>query len=86
MMLRRHFGCKEEEVMLGWIIRNNEKFNYYFLLFTEYYEADKINEDQIFEACSKHRDEKCMITFVRKPEGRRPVGRSVSRLEILNKH
>jgi hypothetical protein len=47
MMLRRIFGCKEEEVMLGWVIHNNEKFNNYFLLFAEYYEADQINEDQI---------------------------------------
>jgi hypothetical protein len=57
-MMARISGCKkEEEVMLGWKMRNNEELNYNFALFTKHDTGDQFTENHISRAYSDHRDD-----------------------------
>jgi hypothetical protein len=38
------------------------------VLFTKHCERDQIKENEIFESCSKHRDEKCIAIVFRNLE------------------
>jgi hypothetical protein len=74
-VLRRIFGS-ENEIIRDWRELHNEK-HLYFLLLAKYNLNDQVKEVRMDREFSMYvREEKLMQWFsVRKPEGKRPLGR-----------
>jgi hypothetical protein len=65
-VLRRIFGPKRDEIMVGWRKLHNEELRNLY---------DQVKEDEMGRACSTHEDKRnACRDLVGKLEGRKPLG------------